>query len=112
TAIFASLPNSNEAISSPRFSEYAGLIVVAVTASAGDIFICVQASERTIGVDGVGDDPGLKSVASTTARPASIISRARGYELDPKRYIDLGNKTDCTLGDFNDTSTCSCVYSR
>jgi hypothetical protein len=54
------------------------LTVAAAIASAGDIFICVQARERTIGIDGVGEEPGLKSLASTTARPASIISRARG----------------------------------
>ena len=50
----------------------------AVIASAGDIFICVQASDKIIGIETVGDEPGLKSVAITTARPASIISRARG----------------------------------
>jgi len=69
---------SNDPILSPRFNEYAALIVAPVIASAGDIFICVQASDKTIGIDGVGDEPGLKSVASTTARPASIISRASG----------------------------------
>ena len=58
-------------------------MVAAVIASAGDIFICVHASDRSIGIDGVGDDPGLKSVASTTANPVSIISRARGYDVDP-----------------------------
>ena len=30
------------------------------------------------GVEGVGEEPGLKSVARTTARPASIIARASG----------------------------------
>jgi hypothetical protein len=54
------------------------LIVAAVTLSAGVIFICVAASERIIVIDGVGDEPGLKSVANTTASPASIISRAGG----------------------------------
>ena len=49
-----------------------------VTASAGVIRICVQAIERIICIEGVGELPGLKSVASRTARPASIISRARG----------------------------------
>jgi hypothetical protein len=62
---------------------YAAFTVEAVIDSAGDILICVQASERTIGMLAVGDDPGLKSVASTIARPASIISRARGYRFDP-----------------------------
>ena len=58
-------------------------MVVAVIDSAGVIFIRVEASERTIVIAGVGDEPGLKSVASTTASPASIISRAAGYRLDP-----------------------------
>ena len=57
---------------------YAAFKVDAVIASAGDIFICVHARDRTIGMLGVGDDPGLKSVASTIASPVSIISRARG----------------------------------
>ena len=62
----------------PRPRLYAALMVAAVIASAGVIFICVQASDRIIGMEGVGEEPGLKSVASTTARPASIISRASG----------------------------------
>ena len=53
-------------------------MVAAVIASAGIIFIWVQASERIIGIEGVGEEPGLKSVASTTASPASIITRAAG----------------------------------
>jgi hypothetical protein len=63
---------------SPRPNEYAGLIVDAEIASAGNTFICVHASDKTIGMLAVGDDPGLKSVAITTARPVPIISRARG----------------------------------
>ncbi len=53
-------------------------MVAAVMASAGVIFMCVQASESTIGIDAVGDEPGLKSVASTTGRPSEIICRAAG----------------------------------
>ena len=82
-AKFASLPGSSEPILSPRFRLYAALIVDAVIASAGDIFIWVQARERIIGILGVGEEPGLKSVAITTASPASIISLARGYDVDP-----------------------------
>ena len=41
-------------------------MVDAVIASAGDIFICVQASDKTIGIETVGDEPGLKSVAITS----------------------------------------------
>src|SRR6267143_424959 len=99
--MFASLPVSSEPILSPRFNECAALIVAAEIASADDIFICVHASEKTIGIDGVGDEPGLKSVASTTARPASIISRARGYDVDPSAYTDPGSKSGCTFERFN-----------
>ena len=45
----------------------AGAVVIA---SAGVIFICVQASDRIIGMDVVGEEPGLKSVASTAGRPS------------------------------------------
>ena len=50
----------------------------ALSDSAGVIFIWVAARDKTIGIDEVGDEPGLKSVATTTASPASIISRAGG----------------------------------
>ena len=43
---------------------------------AGVIFICVQASDITTGMDAMGEEPGLKSVAKTTASPASIMARA------------------------------------
>src|ERR1044072_2977496 len=99
--MFASFPDSNEPMLSPRFNEYAALIVAALIASAGDIFICVQASERTIGIDGVGDEPGLKSVASTTASPASIISRPRGYVVDPSAQTDPAKRTGCTIAGLN-----------
>src|SRR5882672_2838987 len=68
----------SDRISSPRPRLYAALIVAAAPASAGDIFICAEASVRTNSIEGVGDDPGLKSVARTTANPASIIARASG----------------------------------
>src|SRR5436190_4470606 len=99
--MFATLPASSDPILLPRFNEYAALIVAALIASAGDIFICVHASDKIIGSEGVGDEPGLKSVASTTASPASIISRARGYDVDPSAYTDPGNRTGCTFADFN-----------
>ncbi len=54
-------------------------MVDAVIDSAGVIFICVAASESIIGIDGVGDEPGLKSVAMTIPRPAAIMARASGY---------------------------------
>ena len=53
-------------------------MVAATIDSAALIFNCVAASDSTIGIDAVGDDPGLKSVASTTGSPDSIIFRAAG----------------------------------
>ena len=44
--------------------------------SSTDIFICVQAIVWISVIDCVCDEPGLKSVASATAQPASIILRA------------------------------------
>ena len=67
----------------PRPRLYAALIVVALIAWAGVICIWVHASESTNGIDGVGDDPGLKSVARTTASPASIILCAGANRRDP-----------------------------
>ena len=51
-------------------------MVAAEIASAGDIRICVQASDRIKGMLQEGLVPGLKSVASATAAPASISGRA------------------------------------
>src|SRR5262249_43485481 len=96
----------------PRLRLYAALIVDAVMASAGDIFICVQASDKIIGMLGVGDEPGLKSVASTTECPVSIISRARGYHLAPSAYTEPGSRTGCTFAFFNAAIPCSSACSR
>jgi hypothetical protein len=52
------------------------LIVAAAIASAGVILIAEQAIERIICMFGVGHVPGLKSVASATAAPASMSARA------------------------------------
>src|ERR1700749_290810 len=60
-------------------SDQAPLIVAAAIASSGVIFICVHARESANGMLTVGDVPGLKSVASATATPASISLRAGGY---------------------------------
>ena len=40
--------------------------------------ICKQARDNTNAIDAIGDEPGLKSVASTIASPRSTISRAGG----------------------------------
>ena len=60
-------------------------MVAAVMASDGVIFICVQARDRIIGMDGVGEEPGLKSVASTTASPDWIIVARVGITGGPER---------------------------
>src|SRR5207248_10111795 len=100
--MFANVPASNDPILSARLNEHAALIVLAQIASAGDIFICVQASESTIGIDGVDEVPGLKSLASTTARPASIIARARGLDPDPRAKAELCKITGYRCGDLDD----------
>src|SRR5207249_8584942 len=96
-AKFASLPTSNEPISSIRLKLAAALTVAAVTASVGLIRICVTASESIIGIDGLGDEPGLKSVATITASPASIMARASGYFFEPSAYTDPGRRTGWML---------------
>src|ERR1035441_5050816 len=92
----AILPAARDPISPPRPRLQAALTVAAVIASAGVIFICVQASDSTIGIDVVGEEPGLKSVASTTAIPRSIIRRAAGYRVEPSVYTEAGSSTGCT----------------
>src|ERR1039457_1267873 len=71
----ANLSGSREPIWCPRRRLWAALMVTVVIASAGVIFICVAASESTMGMEAVGELPGLKSVASTTGRPRSIMRR-------------------------------------
>ena len=53
-------------------------MVAAVSASAGKSPISTEAKESINGIDATGDDPGLKSVASTIASPISTILRAGG----------------------------------
>src|SRR3989442_6429956 len=65
-------------------SAHAPLIVAAAIASAGDIFICVHARDRTNGMLGVGEEPGLKSVATATATPDVISFRAGGKFCMPR----------------------------
>ena len=59
TAISASLPGSIVPFRSATRSAHAPLMVAAAMASAGDIFICVHASDIAIGILRVGDVPGL-----------------------------------------------------
>ena len=72
---FAGLERAN--LVSPA-ETVAALMVAAVIDSAAVIFICVAARESTSGMDAVGELPGLKSVASTTGSPRSIMRRAAG----------------------------------
>ena len=60
-------------------------MVAAEIASAGDIFMWVQASDNTNGMLGVGEEPGLKSVARATGTPASINFRAGGNFSKPRK---------------------------
>ena len=73
-------------------------MVAAAIASAGVIFICVEASESTIGIDAVGEEPGLKSVASTGRIPSSIILRAAGYCVKAERVDGAGQQDGLDSG--------------
>jgi len=68
-------------------------MVAAVRAWAGERRISRQASESMKDMDGTGDEPGLKSVASTMARPASIILRAGGYCVRLSAKTEPGRRT-------------------
>ena len=74
--ISAFLPASMLPILSCLESAEAALIVSAVMISSTDILICIAASAITSGIEFVKQLPGLKSVASATAHPLSIMSRA------------------------------------
>ena len=52
-------------------------------ASAGVIRVIRQAKLKIMGMDSVMELPGLKSVASATGSPFSIIFRAGRYSLPP-----------------------------
>ena len=87
-------------------------MVAAVMASAGVIFICVQASERIMGMEGVGEEPGLKSVASTTARPTSIMSRARRVAGRAERVDGAGQQNGLDAGGLQRRMPRASVCSR
>ena len=73
-------------------------MVAAVSASAGERPICMQASESMNGIDGTGDEPGLKSVASTMARPSSTILRAGRILRAAQREDRSGQKNRLHAG--------------
>src|SRR5579884_3905881 len=60
-------------------------MVTAVQTSAGDIFVCVQATPMIRGKLLIGQVPGLKSLARATAAPAAISARAGGKGVPRKR---------------------------
>jgi len=68
------------------------LIVAAAIASAGDIFMCVHARDRTNGMLGVGEEPGLKSVARAIATPESISFRAAGISAGRENGLRRGRE--------------------
>jgi hypothetical protein len=69
------------------------LIVAALIASAGVIRICEQAMETTSGIEHEGALPGLKSVASATATPCSIMRLAGAKSLEPSPKVVPGRST-------------------
>ena len=83
---------------------YAAFTVEAVIASAGDIFICVHARDRTIGMLRVGEDPGLKSVTGTTARDL-VAAGVSGelFTVEAHRSVEEAAKL-MSLHDFSQIS--------
>ena len=67
-------------------------MVAAVTASAGVILVCVQASDITKGMDGGSEDPGLRSVASTTARAGAHHGARRRIALQTEAVHRRGQQ--------------------
>ena len=70
---------------SARASTCAALTVQAESASPGERRSCVHASEQTSGRLSQNALPGLKSVASATAAPASTSARARHRPAEEER---------------------------
>src|SRR6266511_3647048 len=66
----------------------AALTVQAVSASAGPRCSCVAASEQTTGRLSQKELPGLKSVASAIAAPASTSARADGVGSGRLQMVD------------------------
>src|ERR1041384_4884234 len=96
----ACLPGSREPTIDSQPILQAPLTVAALIASAGVIRICVQAMDRIICIEGVGELPGLKSVASATDTPASINARAGAYRLSPRLNTAPGSNTAVTPACF------------
>src|SRR5690606_18728278 len=71
---------------------YAPLMVAALMASSGVIFILMHARETTKFIFPDGVDPGLKSVAKARGNPALIMSRAGVYGI-PKKNEQEGSAT-------------------
>ena len=65
----------------------------AVSASAGESFSCVAASEQQSGRLSQKALPGLKSVASATAAPASTRARPGGIGLPRKSALAMPDIT-------------------
>src|SRR6476620_9926322 len=75
---------------------YAPLMVAALIASSGVIFILIHAVATTKFMFPDGVVPGLKSVASANGNPAAIILRAGVYGMLIK-YEQLGKATGIVL---------------
>src|SRR5450432_1017270 len=86
----AILPVLMEPSKFPKPMANAPLMVAALKASSGISFICIQAMAITIFIFPVGEDPGLKSLASARAAPASNNLRAGGKDNRRKKAA-VGN---------------------
>ena len=74
----------------------AALRVIAVIASSGVIPSIEQPSAAVNWRFPVGEEPGLKSDASATAQPASIMARASGLEASRRKRLVVGSSTGTT----------------
>ena len=70
------------------------------------IFICVQASDITILMEVVGEEPGLKSVARTIASPASIIVPRCRILMRADGIYGSGQKDRLNAGDLEGRNRC------
>src|SRR5690606_2345823 len=86
-------------------------MVAAFMASSGVIFILIQAVATTRFMFPDGVVPGLKSVASASGSPASIILRAGVYGILIKKE-QVGSATGIVLVPFNTSISSSVTISR
>src|SRR4029079_8766058 len=107
----ASWPAAIRPLRSARSSTCAAFTVHAESASSGASSSCVAASEQTSGRLSQKALPGLKSVASAIAAPASTSARPRGIRR-PRKSALAGSRTPVTSLSASAAAPSSPVASR